>query len=193
MKVSSHTGLSNICVVTAGDHVIIRFCPIGPRRPINTHHSPGECWIFLPQVEVSSTRLCFPSPWGWFSLSGKKKRRVAPHSAVSCHDLRADLLLHHVSISSLFLFFLSCSTLLLFLPNPNDREWAICREELETEACLFPVLWVNICLVLCNEKKKAKETVVLMLLEQLPARMTKPRLKLSSPRLDSHECWEIVL
>lgn len=43
-------------------------------------------------------------------------------------------------------------SLFLFLPNLNDGEFTICREKLETEACLFTMLWVNICLV----KKKRK-------------------------------------
>ena len=43
----------------------------------------------------------------------------------------------------------------------------------------------------CQEKK-GKETVVLMLLEQLPTRMTKLRLKLFCPQLDTQDCWEIV-
>lgn len=50
----------------------------------------------------------------------------------------------------------------------------------ETETCLFTTLWVNICLVQKKKEKKEteaaereRETVALMLLEQLPTQMTK--------------------
>lgn len=75
-------------------------------------------------------------------------------------------------------------------------------QKLGTEACLFTMLRMNICLVKKKktERKKeeeeeegGKETVVLMLLEQQPTRMTKLRLKPFSPQLDSHECWKIEI
>lgn len=74
-------------------------------------------------------------------------------------------------------------------------------QKLGTEACLFTMLRMNICLVKKKKRQKerrrrrkgGKETVVLMLLEQQPTRMTKLRLKPFSPQLDSHECWKIEI
>lgn len=91
-------------------------------------------------------------------------------------------------------------------PYKSDECELVAGEEaqkLGTEACLFTMLRMNICLVKKKKKKKTerkrrrrkggKETVVLMLLEQQPTRMTKLRLKPFSPQLDSHECWKIEI
>lgn len=94
----------------------------------------------------------------------------------------------------------------LFVPpfsifSPNLIDWEICWEreahKLKTEAGLFAMMWVNIWPV--KKKKKRRERKEMEkgnsstdASEQLPTRMTKLRLKLFSPQLDSHECWETV-
>lgn len=134
----------------------------------------------MPPVKVTTTCSGCLSPSGCHRLSeSRREESYHPPGQIILMGLMSSAarLQHYVKISRS-----PCSILSFFSHSAqglSERE----AYKVETEACLFAMLWVSICLV----RKKRKETVVLMLSEQLPTWMTKLCPKPFSPRLDSHE------
>lgn len=195
-KVSTHTD-SNICpgTVTAGNQVIIRLHlrRLAPRDPLT--QCPAECAEFSCLKLVPITHSGSLSPWGWYSVSGKRRIISRPTSMDRLTNQPllwlmswATILLHHVKISLFLCLFLFHPVFIL--PNPKWLGVNKCRER-STQTGNRGVFVQHV--VGEHLPCQKKETVVLMLLEQLPTRMTKLRLKPFSPLLDSHKCWEIVL
>lgn len=140
-----------------------------------------------------------PAAWTDWQISFCLDKWAELHyTAASCEDFS-------LSISFCCLLFVPpyLFSLLSFSPPYKSDECELVAGEeaqkLGTEACLFTMLRMNICLVKIKKDRKkeeeegGKETVVLMLLEQQPTRMTKLRLKPFSPQLASHECWKIEI
>lgn len=125
---------NSICLVTeiAGNQYLIRLRPgkLAPREPL-THTSVQvsmQFWnfyFFLPQIKVSTTLSGSPSPWGWYSVSGKR-REESYHASAAWTDWQTEsasvmingltvVLLHHVKI----ILYVVPLCLLFFSPNPK--------------------------------------------------------------------------
>lgn len=126
---------SNICLdtVTAGNQVIIRFRPrrLAPREPL-THTSVQVsvlCWIFLPQVKVTTTHSVSLSPSPRLAQCvGKEERRIISRSSsldrltnqlLSSLMSWATILLHHVKTSLFFSLFFFLFHPHFFSPKPK--------------------------------------------------------------------------
>lgn len=156
-------------------------------------------WVFLPPVKVGTTLPSSPSPSGGYSAEQDHIRPQRLGQADRLNQLLSRLMSSAATGHCCIMCRFCCLSLFLSASLLSSRSQI--KRELKLGGREMHTTWKQrrVCSPCCGgtfalseRSRRRKETVVLMLLEQLPTRMTKLRLKPFSPRLHSHECWEIV-
>lgn len=175
VRIQSKKVSADMCLVTvtAGNQVLIIFHPgeIGSKGPINTH-TPVSRWVCdagLYCLPVKVTTTCSGSSVS-LRLEHQCRRGIVWHPQQFGHTRQITLIrlmsrailyccivwrflssLRLPFVPSSFFFSPKCSGVNnVCVEKERERE----AYKLETETCLFTMLWVNICLVKKKREKK---------------------------------------